>query len=234
MNLSEYRFKIELHAHSAPVSPCADMTPEALVDIYQQLGFDALVLTNHFNEEVLAASPAGMSRVDYYLSDYDRARRRGAEVGLSVLLGLEIRFTENHNDYLVYGVTEGELPVAAGYFDKGLAAFYQGFKNDRNLILQAHPFRSGMQLADPACLDGIETFNMHPGHNSRVAVAARYAAAQGCLAVGGSDAHLPAHAGGAALRTKTLPATSDELAALLKSRDYLFDIGGSLVLPYGI
>ena len=50
----------------------------------------------------------------------------------------------------------------------------------------------------------------------------------------GSDFHHKGkgHEGVSALRTKTLPKDSFELAKILKSGDYLFEIGGdSIVLP---
>ena len=44
---SEYKYRIELHAHSKPVSPCSEIPPEQLIKVYKDLGFDAIALTNH-------------------------------------------------------------------------------------------------------------------------------------------------------------------------------------------
>ena len=70
--LSEYRYRIELHAHSNPLSSCSEVTAPQLVDLYKSLGFDALVLTNHFLEGYLLKGnyPADKDPVDHYLSDY--------------------------------------------------------------------------------------------------------------------------------------------------------------------
>jgi hypothetical protein len=49
--------------------------------------------------------------------------------------------------------------------------------------------------------------------------------------IGGSDCHEPSHAGACLLRTKEKISTSEQLVDVLKSMDYVLDIGGSIVLP---
>ena len=44
----EYRYRIELHAHTNPASGCSDVTPQEMVEIYHTLGYDGIVITNHF------------------------------------------------------------------------------------------------------------------------------------------------------------------------------------------
>ena len=45
---NEYPYRLELHAHTYPVSRCSEVFPTELVDIYRSLGFNGLVVTNHF------------------------------------------------------------------------------------------------------------------------------------------------------------------------------------------
>ena len=45
--------------------------------------------------------------------------------------------------------------------------------------------------------------------------------------------HVEYCCGMVALRTKTLPEDSFELADILKSRDYVIEIGGNMIFPYG-
>ena len=47
LSFSEYRYRIELHAHTKPASRCSDIIPERLVEAYAALGYDTVVLTNH-------------------------------------------------------------------------------------------------------------------------------------------------------------------------------------------
>ena len=84
---------------------------------------------------------------------------------------------------------------------------------------------------NPDLLDGMESFNMHPNHNSRVALANRYAKEHGLITMAGSDFHHPGQEGVSALRTTWELKDSHDLVKVLKSGDYLFEISGSIVLP---
>lgn len=227
---SKYPFKLELHAHTSPVSLCGHVSPEDTVKAYADVGCDCLVITNHLNPDWLEGDPD--ERAAEYLDDYYRAKARGEELGVHVILGVEVRFTENSNDYLVYGVEPDDIAKIIPFIDKGIAEFYRGFKTEKNLILQAHPFRKNMVLAPVDSIDGIEAFNCHPNHNSKIAVAARYAKEHGFVYTGGSDHHDTEQEALCVTRVKKLPADSFELAEILRSRDYLFDISGNIVIPY--
>ena len=45
--------------------------------------------------------------------------------GINVILGAEIRFTENVNDYLIYGIDEDELITIYDMLDLGIKEFYK-------------------------------------------------------------------------------------------------------------
>jgi hypothetical protein len=93
--------------------------------------------------------------------------------------------------------------------------------------------RSGIAEVDFSLFDGIEVFNMHPGHNSRVSLVARRAAEYPELIVtGGSDFHHLDHDGTCLLRSKTLPADEKELVKLLRARDYRLSLSGYMITPY--
>lgn len=228
--MQEYRYKTELHAHTSPVSRCADFSPEDTVRMYKEIGCDSLVITNHMSPYLLEDAT---DAAQYYLSDYYRAVEAGEKLGVNVILGFEIRFTENFNDYLVYGVSPEDTETAIEYIPAGLETFYREFKNENNIILQAHPFRKKMERAPIELLDGIESFNMHPGHNSVVAVAAQYAKKHDLIVSGGSDFHHADHQGMCFTRSKEIIRDSYDVARLLKSKDYMFDLSGSIVFPYG-
>lgn len=229
--LSAYRYKIELHAHTSPCSSCSEILPKDMIRLMKEQGCDAVVITNHFYSG--AAFMKSEDPVAAYLEDFYAAKEEGNKQGIRVLLGAEFRFTENANDYLVYGIDEAFLRETVTRFDMGIEAFYKEYHGDSLLILQAHPFRNGMTLVSPECLDGIETMNMHPNHNSRVAVATRYAMEKEYPVITiGTDLHHPGHEGISALRTKVLPETEGRLVELLRSKDYIFEVGGCPMLPY--
>ena len=44
----QYKYRIELHAHTTPASVCSEIPPKQMVETYKDLGYDAITLTNHF------------------------------------------------------------------------------------------------------------------------------------------------------------------------------------------
>ena len=227
-----YPYRIELHAHTKPVSPCGEMLPEELVKAYAGAGFHAVVITNHFNLHDLKGLPKEEA-LDYYLSGYNQAKKAAENYGIQIFLGTEVKFTEHSNEYLVFGVDRELLSVCYDYLDKGLAAYRTEVALPDSVFLQAHPFRDNMVRREPELLDGIEVFNMHPHHNSRVAQAAKLASATpNWIKTVGTDYHHPTHEGLSALRTSRMPENSFDIAQILRSGDYVFEIGSdAIVLP---
>lgn len=232
--MKQYPYRIELHAHTKPVSLCSEIDPEEMVEIYSAKGYDGIVITNHFILQNLSEQGKEQG-IREYIDCFERTRKYAERCGLKAFLGAEIRFTENNNDYLIFGVDEDVLSVCYDYLDKGLAVYRKEVKLPDSVFVQAHPFRNGMQLVNPMLLDGMETFNMHQGHNSRVGITTRYAANQRLkIKTIGSDFHHKnlGHEAVSALRTSVMPETSFDIAKILKSGDYIFEIGeNAIVLP---
>lgn len=229
---AEYPCRIELHAHTTPASKCSEIAPEQMVQIYKDIGFDALVLTNHFLRK------EDMSKeeyIDFYMADYDRTREAGDRLGVKVYLGTEIRFTENSNEFLIFGVTRTMLEEIYDLLPYGVANFRQHYSMPDSVFIQAHPMRKNSQPIEPELLDGVEVFNTHPHHDSKIGPTALYAQKNKMgIITGGSDFHHPNlnHEGLSAMRTRHLPADSFGLAAILKEKDYILEVGrGVLVLP---
>lgn len=220
----------ELHAHTSPCSTCANFTPEQTVAFYQKTNADALVITNHLYGRWFEGEHD--ARAEEWLSDYYAAVEAAKGSNLQVILGVEMRFYENHNDYLVYGVSPDDIPYFISLIPDGIENFYRKVKSKKNIILQAHPFRSGMQLAPLSAIDGIEAYNLHPGHNSVIGVAARYAREHGLTVSGGTDFHHLNHEAMCLMRTEAQMRDSYDVAEALNERKALFELSGSLILPY--
>lgn len=223
----EYAYMTELHAHTSPVSGCADFSPEDVMATYAAAGVHSVVITNHLTPDWIGKS------ADEYLDDFYRAKRAGESLGVNAILGVEIRFTENNNDYLVFGVKDSDISAMVEYLESGIHVFYSEFKREDNLIIQAHPFRKHIVEIAPDDVDGYETFNLHPGHNSGVGFSSKLARETGKLATCGTDYHHRGHERMALLRTKNELCDSFDVARAIGSKDYLFDIWGHLVYPYG-
>lgn len=230
MDIHKYRYKTELHSHTSPASSCSEIAPKLAVKLYAELGYHSIVICNHFYPGMRFVEDK-QKCIDAYLADYDLAAEAGEKYGINVILGCELRFSENVNDYLLLGIDRDFLSQAYECLDMGIQAFSKEFRGDGHLLIQAHPFRDGMTKVLPEYLDGIETFNMHPHHNSRVALAAKYAREHDLIPTAGTDFHHLGHEGLSALLTETELKTSHDIVQVLKSRNYIFEVGGCPVLP---
>ena len=231
--MKEYCVQTELHAHTSPASSCSEISPEEVAVIYKELGYDAVTIANHF-----VYGYQGLSKnevIDRFFDNYQRAKKKGDEIGIKVFLAAEIRFEENENDYLIFGVDRKMMEEIYDLLPYGIENFRRTYSMPDSVFIQAHSFRDDMEMVDPALLDGIETFNMHPNHNSRVGIAVKYANEQNFSVVtAGSDFHHlnRKHEGVSAIRSKYLPEDTFELAKLLKSGDFLLEVGmNNIVLP---
>jgi len=224
--MNEYKYKIELHSHTAPASSCAIITPRELVTALKENGYDAVVLTNHFfsYDHKYAQYQRADNPVEFYLNDFYEAKRVGEELGVKVLLGAEYCL-DRGNDYLVYGISEEFLQKTVMLRDMDLEKFYNEFHRDDLLFIQAHPFREGNFPAPKEFLDGIEVMNTKPDQDSQNDLAIKLAEEYNLpIKTVGSDVHQINHVGTSAIRTRILPKDEKELVKILKSGDYIFEV----------
>ena len=232
-DLKEYKYKYDLHVHSLPTSGCADFSPEEVVRTYAEAGFNGIVLTNHMYGGPHEYETKEKFTDGAYIPAYRRAKAEGEKLGLDVILGIEIRFPESVNDFLVFGIDEDDVPKAYDYTFSPYEDFYKGFKNEHNLIIQAHPMRLPCEPVPQEIVDGYEVFNMHPGHNPRAGLAAQLTYGRDDLyVIGGTDFHHANHQGMCALLCKERIKDSFQLAEVIKSKDYILEIWGNKIIPY--
>lgn len=225
-----YPYRLELHAHSSPASGCSEVPADELVRVFKEAGYDGFALTNHFiaNSDYTGSKE---NTIEMFKKDIYLAQETGDKLGIKVYAGAELRFhNHSNNDYLFFGYTLDELPDIFDYLNTDLETFVKEYKKESSLLIQAHPFRNNMIRMNSDLLDAIEAFNVHQNHNSRVAVAAKYAAAEGKIMTVGSDYHHPGFEGISATRTKVLPKDESELISIIKNDDFIIEIGGRILL----
>ena len=216
-------YKTELHTHTAPVSRCSEISPKQLVEIYKENGYDSVVLANHFNVNLKGDTPE--EKIKGYLDDYNQCVEEGKRLGINVILGAEVKLNENRNEYLIFGICPKDLNEIYSKLDLGIDEFYRAVKNEKNIILQAHPFRDNMERVNPKSIDGIEAFNVHPNHNSRNGLAVKYARENNLIVTCGNDFHHVGQECLCATLTKEPVKDSYDLARILKSGEYKMSIG---------
>lgn len=225
-----YPCRLELHAHSSPASGCSEVPADELVRAFKEAGYDGLAVTNHLISDSIH-SESKEKALEKFKKDLYLAYETGDKLGIKVYTGAELRFYKHSdNDYLFYGFSFDELPDIYDYLNTNLETFVAEYKKETSLLVQAHPFRNGMVRMDSNLLDAIEAYNVHQNHNSRVAVAALYAAEHGKIMTVGSDYHHPGFEGISATRTKSLPKDEAELISIIKNEEFIMEIGGRIML----
>ncbi|MGE5613317.1 MAG: PHP domain-containing protein [Bacillota bacterium] len=185
------RYKYETHLHTKESSWCARVPAVEAVRMYHHYGYTGIIVTDHYFRGFFETMPFGNweRKIDCFLSGYRKALNEGGKIGLDVCLGMEIRFDENDNDYLVYGIDEAFLKENRKLYRLTLEEF-KGFVAGKGIaVVQAHPFRPGMIPAQPSLLDAVEAFNGNPRQESQNHLAFEYAVQNGLKMLSGTDFH---------------------------------------------
>ncbi len=214
-------FKTELHCHSNDISECARVNTTDIINKFTSKGYSTLVLSNHFNLGTMRYVGASSwdEWVDKYISGYEKLKR-DAQGKMNILLGMELRFNENVNDYLVFGITEEFLRKYPDMLDMSPHSFHEIARENNCLFVQAHPFRNGMTVIRPDALDGVEVFNGHFGHDSRNDIAKMWAEKYNLIMTSGTDFHYNDSPANGGILTENEITTMSQLIEVLKSGNY--------------
>ena len=228
------QFKAELHAHTSEVSPCGHVTAPEVAERFIAEGYSSLVITNHYCDYVIDnIKGSWQEKMDYYVYPYHLMKEYAGD-RLNVILGCELRFEGSINDYLIYGMTEEFLRQNPDLHKMNLRTFADLAHESGMLVVQAHPFRNGITIVNPALLDGMETFNGTPSYDGRNRVAEEWAKQYGLIRTSGSDFHNPDQRGYGGILTNAAIRTGEELVAVLKSGNYTLHCEGPAAEREGI
>jgi hypothetical protein len=214
-------FKTELHCHSLEISECARVNSSDIVKKYVAGGYTTLVLANHFSSGTMRYNKAEnwVDFVEKFVGAYEKLKQE-AQGKINILLGAELRFNQNSNDYLLYGITKNFLLEHPEIFELNPDKLSPILRENGILFVQAHPFRNGMTVVRPNLLDGVEVFNGHMGHDSRNEIADAWADKYKLIKTSGTDFHyndVPTNAG---ILTGNEITSMEQLVDILKSGKY--------------
>jgi predicted metal-dependent phosphoesterase TrpH len=182
-------FLFDTHIHTKEASSCSRVPAEEIVKRYKELGYNGLCITDRVSVHQFSRHGGSYEeQTEKYLSGY-RAAKKFEDENFHIILGMEIRFLENDNDYLCYGFDEDFLYSMDLAHIPTLEDFMPIAKANGLAVFQAHPFRTGMVVKAPNLVDGVEVYNGHGNHDSRNDIAYHWAEKFGFRKLSGSDFH---------------------------------------------
>lgn len=182
----------ETHLHTSAASKCAVSTGAEYISYYKNLGYDGIIVTDHFfngNCSVPQDLP-WEQRIDLFCKGYEDAAAEGKRQGLKVFFAWECRF--DGDEFLVYGLDKQWLKVHPEMMEWDHITHYERIKADGGLVVQAHPFRERGYLSEvyvhPHQCDAFEVANAgNPYEQNQIAY--RYAKEHHITMTAGSDIH---------------------------------------------
>ena len=163
-----YRF--ELHCHTAEVSYCASCPAEQSVALLKSDGYDGVAITNHYYRDWFTTKQGSWKeKSDAWLTGYRLAKEAGEEMGLAVVLGVELGFDCcPNNHFLSFGMEESFFEQYPNLYEMTPADYWQLANRLHLYFGQAHPLRGDnfCHPEDPSILHGMEFYNGHGEHGN--------------------------------------------------------------------
>ena len=218
-------YLFDMHVHTSETSRCGEVCAADVVKRYIDLGYDGICITDHMNKSTAKKFPGTKEEfANGFLKGY-RAAKEAAGDKLKIILGMEIRFLENDNDYLVFGFDEDFVKEYTLYNFETLEDFRPFALEHKLTVFQAHPFREGMTVIDWELVDGIEVYNGHGGHDSANDIALAWAKKRNKRMSSGSDFHRETGMESGGIYFDEFPENSFDVAKMLIENKYKLKIG---------
>ncbi len=185
-------YRYDTHVHTSEVSKCARSSGREMAETYRKLGYDGIIITDHFfngNTTVPRDMP-WRERVELFTAGYRAAKACGDEVGLQVFFAWED--SSEGNDFLTYGLDENWLADHPFIDRLPLVDYLKYVRQAGGVVVHAHPFRQDYYIPMirllPDQVDAVEIMNAQrkDEENRR---AKWYADSYGLPGTAGSDTH---------------------------------------------
>lgn len=219
-------YKYELHAHTHECDRDAHLSARELVHLYKETGYDGIVITDHYIERFYTLwfpeDVKGLTheqQVKRWLKGYYTARDEGEKIGFTVLPGAEVRFDGYPNDYLIYGLHEEFFYTVPRLNEIKNVDELLSLMPENACIVQAHPFRNDMIVANPRGLFGMEVYNGGT-EKFRNEMARQFAGHYGLAMTSGSDIHGMNRLAKGGIMTERRIQTPEELVSVLRTGEY--------------
>lgn len=190
------QFYYETHLHTLEGSACGNTPAKEYVKVYKELGYDGIIVTDHFFNGNTAAPhfASWKKKVKVLCSGYEKAKKVGDEIGLKVFFGWESGYFGT--EFLIYGLSKEWLLEHPEIMQCSIPEQYQLVHESGGMVIHAHPFREAVYIPsirlEPKYVDGVEVYNRANDERNRSynEKAYRYAKEYDFPMTGGSDIHL--------------------------------------------
>ena len=214
-------FKYDTHVHTSEGSACAYTTGAEMADAYKAKGYDGIIITDHFfnGNSAISRELAWEEKVALLCKGYENARKRGNEIGLTVLFGWEYA-CGGGSEFLTYGLDRQWLNKHPEIMNMEIWEYAKLVHESGGFIVHAHPFRNRPYVQKmtfiPNQIDGVECINMgnHSEENER---AKWFAESYGLPMTAGSDSHNAADLPDGGIVTNTEIKTISDYGDVLKN-----------------
>ena len=186
-------YRYETHLHTFPVSQCSKSDAVESLKIYKEMGYDGVFITNHFldgNINFDVRDKSYEEQIEFYFSDYEKAKAAEKEIGIKVFCGVEM--TYKGTDFLVYGLDKEWYLAHPEIMEMKKSIELPFLMLHGALVIQAHPYREAGYIDHirlfPRCVHGIEVLNASQS-DERNHMAELYAEHYGLIRFAGSDNH---------------------------------------------
>ncbi len=185
-------YKYETHLHTYPVSACAKADVRECLECYKEMGYDGVFVTHHFLDGNINIEPSRPyeERIEFYFSDYETALTVGKELGIKVLLGIEMSY--RGTDFLVYGLDKQWFLENPQIMKMDVKEKLSHIRRCGGFVAQAHPYREASYIDHirlyPRSVDAVEVINAGRTEAENK-MAELYAENYCLLRIAGSDNH---------------------------------------------
>ncbi len=228
------KYLIDTHCHTSETSTCGKTPGAEVVKLYRSLGYSGVMITDHLNKFTFESlrerrpNPSWQEHIDCFLKGYNEALKESKKYDdFKVYLGCELRFVENDNDYLVFGLTQEKLRKMDGVIEMRQEYGLEYVRSLGCVIIQAHPFRFDATIIEPGYYNGVEVYNGHKNHQSHNDIALIWAKKYNYIMTSGTDFH-GEHDPTSGIYVDKLPENSEQLRDIILSGDYDLKTNGEL------
>ena len=186
-------YKYETHLHTYPASKCAKSTVREYMELYKELGYDGIFITNHFLDGNINIpyNTAYEDKINFFFSDYEEAKKLEAEIGIKVFYGVELSY--KGTDFLVYGLDKAWYLSHPEIMDMKKSDELPFMMESGALVIQAHPYREAFYIDHirlfPREVHGVEVINACRTELENN-MAKAYAQSYNLIEFAGTDIHL--------------------------------------------